>query len=139
MKQLFLADYVIVTMATSAILIIISYMLLTWTNKTIPTDLIALLGSFGGGSVMSSVFKVTGLKQESKVKLSTVDYALVGLAIAMVTAVINYNLLIWTGREIPSQMIVAINTMVTIVVSGTTFRNSNTVKDDSIEDIDNNN
>jgi hypothetical protein len=128
MKQSFMANYVIVTMATSAILTICSYMLLTWTNKIIPTELTALLGSFSGGSVMSNVFKATGLKQELRVKLSAVDYALMGLAIAMMASVVNYNLLIWAGREIPPQTIVAINTMVTIVVSGTTFRNSETVK-----------
>lgn len=113
-------------------------MLLTWTNKTIPTELTALLGSFSGGSVMSNIFKSTGLKQELRVKLTTVDYALMGLAIAMVSAVINYNLLIWADREVPSQMIVAINTMMTIVVSGTTFRNSDTVKSDSLEKTDEN-
>lgn len=128
MKQSFMANYVIITMAASAILTICSYMLLTWTNKIIPTELTALLGSFSGGSIMSNIFKATGLKQELRVKLSAVDYALMGLAIAMTASVINYNLLIWADREIPSQMIVAINTMMTIVVSGTTFRNSETVK-----------
>lgn len=136
MKQSFLANYVIITMATSAILTIFSYMLLTWTNKTIPMELTALLGSFSGGSVMSNVFKATGLKQELRVKLSAVDYALMGLAIAMVTAVINYNLLIWADRETPAQMIVAINSMEAIVLSGTTFRNSNTVRSSPLENTD---
>ena len=123
MKQSFLANYAIITMATSAILTIFSLLLLTWTSKTIPTELVAFIGSFSGGSVVSELFKSTGLKQEVRVKLSTVDYALMGLALAMVTAVINYNLLIWADREIPPQMVVAINSMITIVASGTTFRN----------------
>lgn len=123
MKQSFLANYVIITMAVNAILIIISYILLTWTDKKIPTELVALLGSFTGGSVVSNIFKSTGLKQELRVNLSTIDYALMGMAVAITTAVINYNLLIWANREIPSQMIVAINSMIAIVLSGTTFRN----------------
>ena len=127
MKQSFLANYVIITMAVNAILIIISYILLTWTDKKIPTELVALLGSFTGGSVVSNIFKSTGLKQELRVNLSTIDYALMGMAIAITTAVINYNLLIWADREIPSQMIVAINSMIAIVLSGTPFRNSNTI------------
>lgn len=136
MKQSFLANYVIISMATSAILTIFSYMLLTWTNKTIPTELTALLGSFSGGSVMSNIFKATGLKQELRVKLTAIDWALMGLALAMVSAVINYNLLIWADRETPSQMIVAINTMATIVVSGTTFRNSDSVRNNELEKAD---
>lgn len=127
MKQSFLADYVIITMATNAILIIINYILLTWTDKTIPVELVALLGSFTGGSVVSNMFKSTGLKQEVRVKLSAVDYALMGLAVGMTIAVINYNLLIWASREIPPQMIVAINSMVAIVLSGTPFRNSDSI------------
>jgi len=53
-------------------------------------------------------------------------------------SVVNFNLLIWADREIPSQTIVAINTMMTIVVSGTTFRNSDAVKNNSLEKTDNN-
>jgi len=134
MKQCSLADFVIIIMATSAILTIFSYLLLTWTDKTIPTELTAFLGSFSGGSVISGLFKSTSSKQEVNVNLSVVDYALMGLALAMITAVINYNLLVWADREIPSQMVVAINSMTTIVVAGTTFRNSNTANTDRLEE-----
>lgn len=136
MKQSFLANFIIVIMAISAGFTLVSYMLLTWTNKTIPTDLIAILGSLSGGSVISELFKLTSLKQEVKVKLLPLDYALMGLGLAMMTAVINYSLLIWAEREIPSQMIIAINSMITIVMAGTTFRNSNTANADHPEKTD---
>lgn len=136
MKQSFLADYVIIAMAVNAILIIINCILLTLTNKIIPIELVALLGSFTGGSVVSNIFKSIGLKQEVKVKLSTVDYALMGLAVTMTITDVNYNLLIWAGREIPPQMIVAINNMVAIVLSGTPFRNSDSIERADQVDVD---
>ena len=133
MKQSFLANYVIISMATSAILTIFSYMLLTWTSKTIPTELTALLGGFSGGSVMSELFKSTSINKESRVRFSVVDYALMGLATAMLIGVVNYNLLIWANRETPPQITTAINTMMTIVVAGTSFRNSDIVKRNPLE------
>lgn len=136
MKQSFLANFVITIMSISAGFTLVSYMMLTWTTKAIPTDLIAFLGSLSGGSVISELFKLTGFKQEVDVKLSPIDYALMGLAFAMMTAVINYNLLIWAEREIPSQMVVAISSMITIVFSGTTFRNSNTANTSRSEETD---
>lgn len=129
-KQSFLANFVITIMSISAGFTIVSYLFLTWTNKRIPTDLIAFFGSLSGGTVISELFKLTGLKQEINVKLSSVDYALMGLALVMMAAVINYNLLIWAEREIPSQMVATIGSMITIVFSGTTFRNSNTANTD---------
>lgn len=123
MKASLLADYVIVSVATSAIILLFSCIGLTWTTKTIPSEMYTLISSLAMGAFSAAALKKE-LKSDLLIKGSFVNYALMGLATTKVFLVLNYNSLVWADRTIPKELGPLIGGLAVIVLTVTTFRNS---------------
>lgn len=123
MKASLLANYVIICVAVSAIILLASYIGLTWTIKTIPPEMTTLISSLATGAFAATTLKN---KLQSDVlllsKQSTVDYVLMGLATTTVVLVCNYNLLIWAERVISKELAPTIGALSTAILTATTFR-----------------
>lgn len=123
MKASLLADYVIVSVAISAIILLFSCIGLTWTTKAIPSEMYTLISSLAMGAFSAAALKKE-LKSDLLIKGSFVNYALMGLATTKVFLVLNYNSLVWADRPIPKELAPLIGGLAVIVLTVTTFRNS---------------
>lgn len=130
MKASKLADVVIVFVATSAIIILFSYTLLTWTTKEIPSDMTSVGVTLAGGAVAAGALKSKS-KLDASVQGSFVNYSLMGLAFTQLLLVINYNSLIWAERAIPEKLTPSIHGLVVILLTVTNFSDSGYRKSDS--------
>lgn len=132
MKASTLADFVIVFVATSAIIILLSYMGLTWTTKQIPSDMASLGVTLALGAVTAGGLK-SKAKLNASIKGSFVNYSLMGLATTQLFLVINYNSLIWAERVIPKELTPSIHGLVVIILTVTNFSDSGYKKSDSLQ------
>jgi|GEM_PF-2697597 len=130
MKASTLADFVIVFVAISAIIILFSYTLLTWTTKEIPSDMVSVGVTLAGGAIAAGALKSKS-KLDASVKGSFVNYSLMGLAVTQLLLVINYNSLIWAERLIPEKLAPSIHGLVIILLTITNFSDSGYRKSDS--------
>lgn len=130
MKASTLADCVIVFVATSAIVILFSYMGLNWTTKQVPSDMISV-----GVTLALGAMTAGGLKSKAKLDVSAkgslVNYSLLGLAFTQLILVIHYNSLIWAERLIPEKLAPSIHGLVVILLTVTNFTDSGYRKSDS--------
>lgn len=124
MKQSFLAEFVIAAVMFSGIFMLISYMLLTHTSKSIPAEMTTLFMSLIGGGVGATLAKGKLTQPHPESSLSLADYAWIGAASAKVFFVINYVFLIWLERPIPKEISPTIGGLATTLLAVTTFRNS---------------
>lgn len=123
MKASLLADYVIVSVALSAIILLGSYIVLSWTTKTIPSEMTTLISGLATGAFAAAALK-SKLQSDSLIKGSFVNYSLMGFATTKVFLVINYSSLVWAERPIPKELAPMISALAGIVLTVTTFRNS---------------
>ncbi|MEG4406417.1 hypothetical protein [Microcoleus sp. MON2_D5] len=123
MKASLLADYIIICVALSAILLLLLCIALTWTTKTIPAEIYTLISGLAMGAFSAAALKKE-LKPDTLIKGSFVNYALMGLATTKVFLVFNYGSLIWAERVIPKELAPLISGLAVIVLTVTTFRNS---------------
>ena len=123
MKASLLANYVIICVAVSAIILLASYIGLTWTIKAIPPEMTTLISSLATGAFAATTLK-NKLQSDAllPLKQSTVDYVLMGLATTTVILVFNYNLLIWAERVISKELAPTIGALSTAILTATTFR-----------------
>ncbi|MEG5173270.1 hypothetical protein [Microcoleus sp. B3-D7] len=130
MKASTLADFVIVFVATSAIIILFSYILLTWTTKEIPSDMVSVGVTLAAGAVAAGALKSKS-KLKGSVKGSFVNYSLMGLSVTQLFLVVNYNSLIWAERLIPEKLAPSIHGLVVILLTITKFSDSGYGEPDS--------
>jgi len=127
MKAHSLANFVIVCVAISAILSVLSHMGLTWTDKTIPPDIYTLWSSLAVGAVAAGLL-TRNLDQSLSIPKTYLNYVLMGLGITQVVFTVNYHLLIWSDRLLHKELVPAIIGLSTTVLTLTNFRNSRTRK-----------
>jgi hypothetical protein len=123
-KQSFLAEFIIATVMFSGVFMLISYMLLTWTSKSIPPEMTTLFTSLISGGVGATLAKGKLIEPHPQGSLSLVDYTFMVAASAKVFFVINYVFLIWVQRPIPKEISPAIGGLAMTLLAVTTFRNS---------------
>lgn len=132
MKASTLADIIVVFVATSAIIILFSYMGLNWTTKQVPSDMISV-----GVTLALGAMTAGGLKSKAKLDASAkgffVNYSLLGLAFAQLILVIHYNSLIWVERPIPEKLAPSIHGLVIILLTVTNFRDSGYARSNTSE------
>jgi len=127
MKAHFLANFVIVCVAFSAILSILSHIGLTWTDKVIPIGMYTLWSSLAVGTVASGLL-ARNLDQNLLIPKTYLNYVLMGLATTQVVFTVNYHLLIWSDRLFHEGLVPAIVGLSTTVLTLTNFGNSRTQK-----------
>lgn len=123
MKASTLADFVIVFVALSAIIVLGSYIGLTWTTKEIPPDMITMGVALASGAVAAGALKNKS-QLNTRIRGSLVNYSLMGIAFTQLILVVNYNFLVWAERVIQKELIMSIHGLTTVVLTVTTFRNS---------------
>jgi hypothetical protein len=128
-KASLLADYVIICVGSSAMILGCSYIGLSSTTKPIPSDLTTMIISFTLSSVTAA-----GLKSKSRLdadisnKGSLVNTMLLGLATMKLALVIQYNLLVWAEKTIPEKYSTAITSLALILLTITNFQGSGYTK-----------
>lgn len=131
MKASTLADFVIVFVAISAIIILVSHMGLTWTTKEIPSGMDALGVTLAGGAVAAALRK-SKAKLDNSIKGNFVNYSLMGLSTTQLFLVINYNALIWAERPISNTLSLSIHGFVIVILAVTNFGDSGYTKPESL-------
>ena len=130
MKASRLADWVIFSVAISAIIVLLSYMALNWTTKEVPSDMISVGVTLALGAVTAGGLK-SKAKLDASAKGSFVNYSLLGLAFTQLILVVHYNSLIWAERAIPEKLAPSIHGLVVILLTVTNFSDSGYRKSDS--------
>lgn len=134
MKAHLLANFVIVCVAVSAMVSVLSHMGLTWTDKVIPLDIYTLWSSLAVGTVAAGLL-ARNLDQSLSIPKTYLNYVLMGLATTQVVFTINYHLLVWSDRPTQAELVPAIIGLSTTVLTLTNFRNSNAKKSASLSQI----
>ena len=135
MKSSLLTDYVIVCVALSAIILLGSYIVLSWTTKVIPSEMTTLIGVLATGAFAAAGSR-NNLQSDSLIKKSFVNFSLMGFATTKVFLVINYSSLVWAEKVIPKELAPMIGILAGTILTVTTFRKSESSKlNNSSEDV----
>ena len=133
MKSSLLTDYVIICVALSAIILLCSYIVLSWTTKTIPSEMTTLIGVLATGA-----FAAAGSRNDSQsdsfIKKSFVNFSLMGFATTKVFLVINYSSLVWAEKIIPRELAPTIGILAGTILTVTTFRKSEPSKSNILDE-----
>lgn len=136
MKASTLVDWVIVLIAISAIIILISYMGLNYTPNKVPSDMPSLGVTLAGGALAAGILKSKSRFDDS-VKGSIVNYSLLGLAFTQFILVVHYNSLIWFQITIPEKLAPSIHGLVIILQTVTNFSNLGSQESDTLRSLEN--
>jgi hypothetical protein len=124
-KASLLADYVIICVGSSAMILGCSYMGLTSTTKTVPVDLTTMIISFTTSAVAAAFLKSKSeIDLDKSDKGSLVNTMLMGLATMKLALVVHYNLLVWAERVVPKEYSIMIGTLAPVILAMTNFKNS---------------
>lgn len=122
-KSALLADYVIICISTSVILLGWSYMGLTLTSKTPPPGMPTLTTSLAFGAVAAGIKKSIS-KPDPSVEGSVVNAFYMALSTTQLAFAIHYNLLVWLDKIVPVELSAMIGGLATILLTITNFGNS---------------
>jgi hypothetical protein len=127
MKKLFLQilllqEFVIITTTFSGVFLLVSYVGLTWTPKTIPSEMLTLAIALISGAAGAALKKRKLSNPEIAIsKQSLRDYAFMGAATTELVLATNYVFLIWLEKSVPNELSPAIGSLATIVLGFTDF------------------
>ena len=120
-----LQEFVIITTTFSGIFLLVSYTALTWTTKTIPSEMSTLALTLISGASAAALKKGRLSNAEIAIsKQSLRDYAFIGAATTESILAINYVFLIWLEKSIPIGSSSLIGILAAMVLGFTDFGNS---------------
>lgn len=122
-KSNILADYVIICVASSAIILLWSYMGLTLTAKLIPSEMSTLISTLAFAAVGAAALKGK-TKPYSYDNGSFVNTIFMALTTSNLALVIHYNVLIWGDKVVPKEFAPMIGGLAGIILTVTNFKNS---------------
>ena len=122
-KSALLADYVIICISTSVILLGWSYMGLTLASKTPPPGMPTLATSLAFGAVAAGIKKSLS-KPDPSIDGSVVNAFFMGLSTTQLALAVHYNLLVWLDKIVPVELSAMIGGLATILLAITNFGNS---------------
>lgn len=123
-KQILLPEFVIVTTTFSGIFLLISYVILGYTDKIVPAEMLTLATTLIAGAIAGAV-KWGKLGIGEPVKQSSIDYALMGAATTIVLISFHYVLQVWIKESVPIELAPGIGILSGIILGITEFKHKN--------------
>lgn len=128
--MLILQEFVIITITFSGVFLLMSYVGLTWTTKTIPSEMLMLAVTLISGSSAAALKKGELSNAEVAIsKQSLRDYSFIGAATTELVLVVNYVFLIYLEKSIPIGLSPAIGVLGVAVLAFTDFGSKDTLID----------
>jgi hypothetical protein len=129
MRKIVLSEFVILTVTFSGVFLFMSYGILLWTHKIIPPEMLTTTQVVVSGAVAAVIAKTRQRPIEDSTKQTSVDYALMGVAVTQIILTLNYVFLIWAERSIPKEVAPAIGALAITILTLTNFRDSDSSRE----------
>ncbi|TAG98741.1 MAG: hypothetical protein EAZ18_00250 [Oscillatoriales cyanobacterium] len=124
MQKIVLSEFVILTVTFSGVFLFISYAILLWTHKVIPPEMLATTQVLVSGAVAAVIAETRQKPTGKSTKQTSVDYALMGVAVTQIILTLNYVFLIWAERSISKEVAPTIGALAITILTLTNFRDS---------------